>query len=75
MLDTLAPIRSSPWVTCERSVPAVTERDAVDHRAHAPGSSVILVIERTVGSIDTGGKVGKLINRSHGHVESLPTAR
>ena len=38
--------------------------DAVDHLAHAPGSSVILVIECTVGSIDTGGKVGKLINRS-----------
>ncbi|MYA63079.1 MAG: hypothetical protein F4022_01320 [Gemmatimonadetes bacterium] len=38
--------------------------DAVDHLAHAPGSSVILLIECTVGSIDTGGKVGKLINRS-----------
>ena len=38
--------------------------DAVDHLAHAPGSSVILVIECTVGSIDTGGKVGKLIDRS-----------
>ena len=38
--------------------------DAVDLLAHAPGSSVILVIECTVGPIDTGGKVGKLINRS-----------
>ena len=38
--------------------------DAVDHLAHAPGSSVILVVECTVGSIDTGGKVGKLIARS-----------
>ncbi|MYJ39138.1 MAG: hypothetical protein F4068_10060 [Gemmatimonadetes bacterium] len=38
--------------------------DAVDHLAHAPASSVILVIECTVGPIDTGGKIGKLINRS-----------
>lgn len=38
--------------------------DAVDHLAHAPASSVILVIECTVGPLDTGGKVGKLINRS-----------
>ena len=38
--------------------------DAVDHLAHAPASSVILVIECTVGPIDAGGKVGKLINRS-----------
>lgn len=38
--------------------------DAADHLAHAPGSSVILVIECTVGSIDAGGKVGKLIARS-----------
>lgn len=38
--------------------------DAVDHLAHAPASSVILVIECTAGPIDTGGKVGKLINRS-----------
>ena len=38
--------------------------DAVDHLAHAPASSVILVIECTVGPIDTGNKIGKLINRS-----------
>ncbi len=38
--------------------------DAVDHLAHSPGASVILLIECTVGSIDTGGKVGKLIARS-----------
>ena len=38
--------------------------DAVDHLAHAPASSVILVIECTVGPIDAGGKVGKLIDRS-----------
>ena len=38
--------------------------DAVDHLAHTPGSSVILVIECTVGSIDAGGKVGRLIARS-----------
>lgn len=38
--------------------------DAVDHLAHARASSVILVIECTVGPIDLGGKVGKLINRS-----------
>lgn len=38
--------------------------DAADHLAHAPGSSVVLVIECTVGSIDAGGKVGKLIARS-----------
>ena len=39
-------------------------RDPVDHLAHAPGSSVVLVIECTIGSIDAGGKVGKLIARS-----------
>ncbi len=38
--------------------------DAVDHLAHAPGSSVILVIECTVGSIDAGGKLGRLFGRS-----------
>ena len=38
--------------------------DAADHLAHAPGSSVLLVIECTVGSIDAGGKVGKLIARA-----------
>ncbi len=39
-------------------------RDPVDHLAHAPGSSVVLVIECTVGSVDAGGKVGKLVARS-----------
>ena len=38
--------------------------EAVDHLAHAPGSSVMLVIECTVGSLDTRGKLGKLIARS-----------
>ena len=38
--------------------------DTVDHLAHAPGSSVLLVVECTVGSLDSGGKVGKLIARS-----------
>ena len=38
--------------------------EAVDHIAHAPGSSVMLVIECTVGSLDTRGKLGKLIARS-----------
>ena len=38
--------------------------DAVDHLALAPASSVILVIECTVGPLDPGGKGGKLINRS-----------
>lgn len=37
--------------------------DTVDHVAHAPGSSVTLVIECTLRSLDTGGKVGKLIDR------------
>lgn len=37
--------------------------DTVDHIAHAPGSSVTLVIECTLRSLDTGGKVGKLIDR------------
>ena len=46
--------------------------DAVDHLAHAPGSSVILVIECTVGSIDTSGKVGKLIARSGAIRSQLP---
>ncbi|MDE2676437.1 MAG: hypothetical protein OXI76_00875 [Gemmatimonadota bacterium] len=38
--------------------------EAVDHIAHAPGSAVMLVIECTVGSLDTRGKLGKLIARS-----------
>ena len=38
--------------------------EAVDHLAYAPGYSVILVIECTVGSLDTRGKLGKLIARS-----------
>jgi len=38
--------------------------ETVDHLAHAPGSSVMLVIECTVGSLDTRGKLGKLIARS-----------
>lgn len=38
--------------------------ETVDHLAHAPGSSVLLAIECTVGSLDAGGKVGKLIARS-----------
>ena len=46
--------------------------DAVDHLAHAPGSSVILVIECTVGSIDAGGKVGRLIARSQRIRRELP---
>ena len=46
--------------------------DAVDHLAHAPGSSIILVIECTAGSIDTGGKVGKLIARSEDIRSKLP---
>lgn len=46
--------------------------DAVDHVAHAPGSSVILVIECTVGSLDAGGKVGTLIARSGDMRSNLP---
>ena len=46
--------------------------DTVDHLAHAPGSSVLLVIECTVGSLDTGGKVGKLIARSEHMRSQLP---
>ena len=38
--------------------------DAVDHLAHAPASSVLLMIECTVGPLDPGGKIDKLINRS-----------
>ena len=46
--------------------------DTVDHLAHTPGSSVMLVIECTVGSLDTGGKVGKLIARSEHMRSQLP---
>ena len=46
--------------------------DTVDHLAHAPGSSVLLAIECTVGSLDTGGKVGKLIARSEHMRSQLP---
>ena len=45
----------------------------VDHLAHAPGSSVMLVIECTVGSLDAGGKVGKLIARSEQMRSRLPS--
>ena len=37
--------------------------ETVDHLAHTPGSSVTFVIECTLRSLDTGGKVGKLIDR------------
>ena len=33
--------------------------DTVDHLAHTPGSPVMLAIECTVGSLDSGGKVGE----------------
>ena len=46
--------------------------DTVDHLAHAPGSSVLLAIECTVGSLDAGGKVGKLIARSEDLRGRLP---
>ena len=46
--------------------------NTVDHLAHAPGSSVLLVIECTVGSLDAGGKVGKLIARSEHMRSQLP---
>ena len=46
--------------------------ETVDHLAHAPGSSVLLVIECTVGSLDAGGKVGKLIARSEDLRSRLP---
>ena len=49
--------------------------DAVDHLAHAPASSVILVIECTVGPLDPGGKIGKLINRSQRTRRELPDAQ
>ena len=46
--------------------------DAADHLAHVPGSSVILVIECTVGPPDAGGKLGKLIARSEHVRNQLP---
>ena len=46
--------------------------DTVDHLARAPGSSVLLAIECTVGSLDAGGKVGKLIARSEDLRSRLP---
>ncbi len=46
--------------------------DTVDHLAHAPGSSVTLVIECTVGSLDAGGKVGKFIDRREDVRSRLP---
>ena len=46
--------------------------DTVDHLAHAPGSSVLLAVECTVGSLDSGGKVGKLIARSEDLRGRLP---
>jgi len=46
--------------------------DTVDHLAHAPGSSVLLAIECTVGSLDAGGKVGKLIARRDDLRSRLP---
>ncbi|MYA42078.1 MAG: hypothetical protein F4Z31_10045 [Gemmatimonadetes bacterium] len=46
-------------------------RDPVDHLAHAPGTSVTLVIECTAGSIDAGGKVGRLVARSRRLAKAL----
>ena len=46
--------------------------DTVDHLAHAPGSPVTLVIECTLRSLDTGGKVGKLIDRREDVRSRLP---
>ena len=46
--------------------------DTVDHLAHAPGSSVMLAIECTVRSLDTGGKLGKLIARCEDMRSQLP---
>ncbi len=46
--------------------------DTVDHLAHAPGSSILLAVECTVGSLDSGGKVGKLIARSEDLRARLP---
>ena len=46
--------------------------ETVDHLAYAPGSSVMFVIECTLGSLDTRGKVGKLIARSEHMRSQLP---
>lgn len=46
--------------------------NTIDHLAHAPGSSLMLAIECTVGSLDTGGKLGKLIARSEHLRNQLP---
>ena len=46
--------------------------DTVDHFAHAPGSSVMLAIECTVGSLDTRGKLGKLVARREDMRGRLP---
>ena len=46
--------------------------NTVDQIAYAPGSSVVLAIECTVGSLDTRGKVGKLIVRSAQMSSQLP---
>ncbi|MXX69641.1 MAG: hypothetical protein F4Y74_11855 [Gemmatimonadales bacterium] len=47
-------------------------QDAADHLAHAAESSVVLVIECTVGPPDGGGKLGKLIARSENVRSQLP---
>ncbi len=46
--------------------------ETVDHLAHAPGSPVMLVIECTVGSLDSRGKLGKLIARSQHMQGQIP---
>ena len=46
--------------------------ETVDHLAHAPGSPVTLAIECTVGSLDAGGKVGKLVARREDMRGRLP---
>ena len=46
--------------------------NAVDHLAHDPGSSTIFAIECTVGPLDGGGKLGKLIARSEEMRSQLP---
>ena len=48
--------------------------DAVDHLAHDPRSSVILAVECTVGPLDGGGKLGKLVARSADLGKRLPDA-
>ena len=46
--------------------------ETVDHLAYAPGSSVMLAIECTVGSLDTKGKLGKLVVRREEMRDRLP---